>query len=163
MAGCRTLTNAMPDDSYFIDANVLLYLHDRRVTSKSQVAETWVRTLVSRGAAQTNLQVLNEVSSVLLKKKWYSDTETVFSIVDDFSQLGAEPVGPAETALAREIHLLTSYSWWDCLLLASAIQLGCTHFLSEDLQDGQRIVAGDGRGLTIIDPFAHSPDQILVS
>jgi predicted nucleic acid-binding protein len=50
------------------------------------------------------------------------------------------------------------FSWWDCLLLASAIELGCTHFLSEDLKDGQTI-----EGLTILSPFAHTPDQILVS
>jgi predicted nucleic acid-binding protein len=43
-------------------------------------------------------------------------------------------------------------------LLASAIELGCTHYLSEDLQDGQVI-----DGLTIVDPFAHSPEQILTS
>ena len=33
-----------------------------------------------------------------------------------------------------------------------------TRDLSEDLQDGQRIDT-----LTIIDPFAHSPEQILTS
>jgi predicted nucleic acid-binding protein len=59
---------------------------------------------------------------------------------------------------ARRLHLRYRYSWWDCLLLASAIELGCTHFLSEDLHNGQAI-----EGLTIIDPFAHSPDQILSS
>ena len=46
--------------------------------------------------------------------------------------------------------------WWDCLLLASALELGCTHFLSEDLQDGQVI-----EGLTIVNPFAHTPEEIL--
>jgi predicted nucleic acid-binding protein len=64
---------------------------------------------------------------------------------------------------ARDIHAAYKCSWWDCVLIASAIELGCTHFLSEDLQDGQRIVAGGRRGLTIVNPFAHSPDQILVS
>jgi predicted nucleic acid-binding protein len=52
----------------------------------------------------------------------------------------------------------SQYSWWDCLLLASALDLGCTHFLSDDLQDGHQIA-----GLTIIDPFAHTPQQILAS
>jgi predicted nucleic acid-binding protein len=65
--------------------------------------------------------------------------------------------------VARNVFAAYRYSWWDCLLLASAIELGCMHFLSEDLQDGEQIVAQGRRGLTIVDPFAHSPDHILVS
>jgi predicted nucleic acid-binding protein len=42
------------------------------------------------------------------------------------------------------------------LLLASALELGCSHFLPEDLQDGQQI-----GGLTIINPFLHAPEAIL--
>lgn len=153
----------MLEDRYFVDANVMLYVHDERVPSKSRLAERWIRMLVAKDTAATNLQALNEVANVLLKRRWYSDVQTVFRIVDDFSQLGAEPIGPSEVDLAREVHLLTAYSWWDSLLLASAIELGCTHFPSEDLQDGQQIVTGGRRGLTIVDPFAHSPDRILVS
>jgi predicted nucleic acid-binding protein len=41
-------------------------------------------------------------------------------------------------------------------LLASALELGCSHFLSEDLQDGQQI--GDP---TIINPFLHAPEDIF--
>ena len=59
-----------------------------------------------------------------------------------------------EVERARVTRGATGYSWWDCLLIASALEAGCSHFLSEDLQD----VIG---GLTIIDPFAHTPDQIL--
>jgi predicted nucleic acid-binding protein len=76
---------------------------------------------------------------------------------------GISPLTIETTLAARDVLLRFRYSWWDSLLLASAVELGCTHFLSEDLQDGQRIVAGSRRGLTIVDPFAHSPDQILVS
>ena len=153
----------MPDAKVFIDANVLLYLHDKRFPAKSAEAEAWLRALASRRAVQTNLQVLNEVTNVLLKRPWYDDARVVFSIVDEMARLGDLPIAGAETFLARIVHIQTSYSWWDCLLLASALELGCTHFLSEDLQDGQRIVADGRKGLTIVDPFAHSPDQILLS
>jgi predicted nucleic acid-binding protein len=78
--------------------------------------------------------------------------------VDDLSFLGQTLIDQPPTAIAREIRQRTKYSWWDCLLLASALELGCTHFLSEDLQDGHTI-----SGLTIVDPFAHTPEQILAS
>jgi predicted nucleic acid-binding protein len=45
---------------------------------------------------------------------------------------------------------------WDALLLASANAAGCSHFLSEDLNDGQtygRVVA--------VNPFRHTPEDVL--
>lgn len=101
------------------------------------------------------MQVLNEASHVLLRKKWY-DAPAAYAMIDQFAALGDTPVTWSEIALARLLHERFAYSWWECLLLASALELGCSHFLSEDLQDGQ--VIGD---LTIVDPFAHSPEQIL--
>jgi len=48
------------------------------------------------------------------------------------------------------------FSWRDCLLLGSAVQLGCSHFLSEDLHDGQQF-----GGVTVVNPFVHDPAEIL--
>jgi predicted nucleic acid-binding protein len=148
----------MPAARVFVDTNVLLYVHDRNEQQKAAQALSWLRALTEQQIGQINLQVLNELSHVLLRKKWFQSPQVVFSIVDDFATLGDGSVGWTEIALARVLHHRLSYSWWDCLLLAAAIELGCTHFLSEDLQDGQSI-----NGLTIVDPFAHSPDQILLS
>ena len=82
----------------------------------------------------------------------------MFRLADDIMVWGATPINSDIVWAARRIRASFGYSWWDCLLLASALELGCKYFLSEDLQDGQTI-----EGLTIVDPFAHSPDQILVS
>ena len=82
----------------------------------------------------------------------------LFAIADGFAGSGLEPISVLDMDLARQICLRYQYSWWDCLLLASALNLGCTHFLSEDLQDGQSI-----EGLTIVSPFAHTPDQVFIS
>ncbi|MEQ1949958.1 PIN domain-containing protein [Mesorhizobium sp. CN2-181] len=148
----------MPGVKVFVDTNVLLYSHDKRDPKKLETAREWLRQLTIGQAAAVNLQVLNELTDVLLRKKWLADPETVFSMIGQLSKLGDSPLTQREVAAARALHIAHRYSWWDCLLLASALELGCTHFLSEDLQDGQTI-----RGLTIVDPFAHSPDQILIS
>jgi predicted nucleic acid-binding protein len=142
----------------FVDTNVLLYSHDKRNIEKAGKAKSWLKELAKRRQAAVNLQVLNEFTDVLLRKKWFQTPEQVFAISGGFAELGDNPVTPLEVDEARRLHLRYGYSWWDCLLLASALKLGCTHFLSEDLQDGQRI-----ESLTIVDPFAHSPDQILIS
>ena len=153
----------MPGARIFVDTNVLLYAVDETELVKGPLAQQWLLSLAHHGAGSTNLQVLNETTSLLLRRRRDVDPTDVFAIVDRFSCLGAQPLGAKETSLARALHLRLRYSWWDCLLLASALELGCTHFLSEDLQDGQRI-EDDGVGsLTILSPFAHSPEQFFSS
>jgi len=98
-----------------------------------------------------NLQGMNEITNVLIKRGNLT-SERVFSIVDGFIGFGGSAISSETVAAGRLLRLETAYSWWDCLLLASAMELQCTYFLSEDMQDGHKI-----RGLTVIDPFLHSP------
>lgn len=142
----------------FIDSNVLLYANDIHDPAKEAASRFWLRALATRRAAVTNLQVLNEVTAVFIRKKRFADPDQVFAIADSYSALGDTPLTRAEVDHGRHLHRRFNYSWWDSLLLASALELGCSHFLSEDLQDGQVI-----EGLTIVDPFAHSPEEILAS
>ncbi len=142
--------------SVFFDSNVLLYVHDKSSGDKVAVASKWLIEVSLLESAVTNLQVLNEVANVLFKKRKDLSNDAVYAIIDDFTYLGASPLTWNEIVTARSIKTATGYSWWDCLLLASALELGCSHFLSEDLQDGQEIA-----GLTIINPFLHAPETIL--
>src|SRR5690606_6785800 len=123
----------------FIDTNILLYVHDRGGAAKGERALAWLKLLTDTQLARTNLQVLNEIAHVFLRKRWFASSEEAFSIVDRLSALGDRPLTRTEIDRARRLHLRYAYSWWDCLLLGSALELGCTHFLSEDLQDGQTI------------------------
>lgn len=160
MAGCPPQKNAMPDGRVFLDTNTLLYLHDRNDAAKARVIRQWFVALIEAQLGCLNLQVLNEAANAMLRKRWFDSPRYVFEVIDGFSRLGDAPVGWTEVGLARLLHVQVRYSWWDCLLLASALELGCTHFLSEDLQDGQ-IIADGTRSLTIVNPFAHSPEHIL--
>jgi len=153
----------MPAASVFIDSTTLLYSHDSSEPNKRDVARGWLEALAMASAGRCNLQVLNEVTNTLIRKVARFGAEDPFARVDTFSGFGQSELTLSASLAAREIHAAYRYSWWDCILLASAIELGCTHFLSEDLRDHQQIVTEGRRGLTIIDPFAHSPDQILVS
>jgi predicted nucleic acid-binding protein len=152
----------MPGANVFVDSNVLLYGRDRELTAKAERTGLWLQQTVMLNAAVVNLQVLNEVTGVMLRKRDDLTASEIFASVDELAFLGRTPVRLSTVMRARSLRAKTAYSWWDCLLLASALELGCTHFLSEDLQDGHRIEDAD-KTLTIVDPFAHTPDQILLS
>jgi len=49
----------------------------------------------------------------------------------------------------------TSYSYWDCLMLAAAQEQGCRYFLTEDLQHQRQLGA-----LTVVNPFLGSPSDL---
>jgi predicted nucleic acid-binding protein len=59
-------------------------------------------------------------------------------------------------ALAFDLQAETRFGWWDCLLLASAIRHGCSHFLTEDLSDGRKV-----RSMTLLDPFKNDVASLL--
>jgi predicted nucleic acid-binding protein len=141
-------------DRVFIDSNVFLYAAEERTALKSAQSGEWLRYLLQTGLGVANLQVLNEVTNVLIKRGGMRP-EAVFSVVDGYALFGSSAINFETVAAARILHFENGYSWWDCLLLASAIEMQCRLFLSEDMKDGHRI-----RGLTIINPFRHSPPQI---
>ena len=58
---------------------------------------------------------------------------------------------PASLSLYRralDLQTRYRYGFYDSLVIAAALDAGCTRLYSEDLQDGQRI-----EGLTIKNPF----------
>ena len=146
----------MPAVRVFADTNVAFYSRDEAQDPRVVMAGEWLAAAGVRGALTVNLQLLNELASVLFRKRRHLSNEQVFDAVDKLAVFGAESVNKETVSAARLIRISTGYSWWDCLLLASAIELGCSHFLSEDLQDGHKI--GD---LTIINPFLHAPETIF--
>jgi predicted nucleic acid-binding protein len=144
------------NDKTFIDSNVFLYATEREEPSKSLRASDWLRYLFESGSGVANLQVMNEIANVLIKRGEMT-AERAFSVVDSYIGFGGSAINSETIAAGRVLHYETAYSWWDCLLLASAMELGCRYFLTEDMQDGRKV-----RGLTIINPFLHSqPDTPL--
>jgi predicted nucleic acid-binding protein len=142
----------------FADTNVWFYAQDGRDPAKQRVCQDWLMAMGRRRVGCANLQVANEFTHIVLRKRQDIAVDTVFRMADYILAWGSAAIEETTVTRARSLRLKTPYAWWDCLLLASALELGCTHFLSEDMQDGQQI-----ESLTIVDPFAHSPEQILAS
>jgi predicted nucleic acid-binding protein len=131
-------------DKTFFDTNVLLYTigqHDERTPS--------AEALVASGGV-ISVQVLNELAAMAHRKLHMSWPEVT-------DALGAIRIlCPSPIPLTAETHdaalrLAVRYAYhiYDALIVAAALEAGCTTLYSEDLQSGQVI---DGR-LTIRNPF----------
>lgn len=141
---------------FLVDANILIYTRDFRDPAKQQIATQWISALADREAAVVNLQVLNEVCQVALRKLRHLGTGEVRRWIADLSSFGEAPIDVDITAAAWPIHVRYGLSWFDCLILSSAASLGCSYVLTEDMGAPRRIGP-----LDLINPFRASPRDVL--
>ncbi|MFM2059551.1 MAG: hypothetical protein RLY71_3936 [Pseudomonadota bacterium] len=147
----------MPSAStVFVDTNVLLYADDAADAVKHRRALDWLQALWLSRAGRLSTQVLNEYYFNATRKlkppvkqgdaraevrryqhwrPWAVDHQTV------------------ETAWALESRYGLSY--WDGLIVASALHQGCRYVLTEDLQHGQQIDS-----VQILNPFVVGPEVL---
>ena len=141
---------------FFIDTNILIYSRDQNDPAKRELAILWLAELAKRDIATINLQVINEITHVILRKFPAMRVEDLRRWIGALRDWGSTPVDEDVVELAWTIRADYGFSWFDCLLLAAADLLGCTHFLSEDLSHGQRV-----RGLIVVDMTKVSCEAIL--
>jgi predicted nucleic acid-binding protein len=135
----------MPD-KVFIDTNVLIYGYSEDEPDKRQRAIDCVRS----GEAWISTQVLNETINVL-KRKFSLSYSQIRDAVQELSE-GFPIVLVSVNTIEMALNLAEryQYSYFDSLILASALEARCQILYSEDLHDGQRIE----NQLTIINPFS---------
>jgi predicted nucleic acid-binding protein len=129
--------------SAFFDTTVLIY-----AVSEGDPRASIAEELLAGGGC-ISVQVLNEFVAVARRKlrmSWEEVSEAVTSVRTLCEPVSALTLAIHETAL--EIATARGYQIYDALILAAAIDAGCTTFYSEDMQNGQRIGP-----LTIRNPF----------
>ena len=131
--------------SAFFDANILVYAQQTGRTADR------ARALFA-GGGKLSVQVLNEFTAVSRRKQrrdWHEIAEAIsdaLALVDPPLALTLD-LHAAARALAEDHRL----SFYDALIVASAIEAGCDILYSEDMQHGRTI-----GGLSIINPFLES-------
>jgi predicted nucleic acid-binding protein len=133
----------MKTDAFF-DTNVLVYLMevDQRKAARSLE--------LTRTGGVVSVQVLDEIASVTGRKHRMSWPEINLFLQGVRQSLKVVSADITTHELGLELAERYRYSVYDSMLLAAALQAGCTTFWSEDLHNGQVI---EGR-LTIRNPFA---------
>jgi predicted nucleic acid-binding protein len=143
---------------FFLDTNVLIYSRDPGARLKQERSKQWLSTLIETSPPVINLQVINEFCHVALRKLPFLDNAAVQADAARLRIWGDTPVQYETVAEAWRLREAFGYQWFDCLLLAAARNLGCSHFLSEDMQHGQAV-----DGVTIINPFLALPGDFFQS
>lgn len=65
-------------------------------------------------------------------------SEEAEEVISDLGAWIVHRPGHADLLKASRLHRRYKISWWDALVLNSAIELGCSVLWTEDLADGQR-------------------------
>ena len=140
----------------FVDTNILVYRQDSTEVEKQAKAEEWLRQLWSNKSGRISTQVLNEYYvTVTQKLKPGLSRESARNDIKALSVWNPLVMSTALIESAWEIQDRYKYSWWDTLILSSALLLECDYLITEDMQHEQKI-----GNLTIIDPFLVSWDAL---
>jgi predicted nucleic acid-binding protein len=137
----------MNDDKVFFDTNVLIY-----AVASDAVRTPAARSWIAKGGS-ISVQVLNEFANTArrkLRRPW----EDVVDALAALRALSRECLSITEQTHDLAVGLARRYgfSFYDALIVASALEANCTTLLTEDMQAGQVI---DGR-LTVHNPFSRS-------
>ena len=127
----------------FIDTNVLIYLFDRNVEKKNIAKE------LLKSEPHISIQVCNKLTNILIKKFKvpHSDIKEALNRIEMFATVHSLSLENIDLALdIKERH---GYSFYDSLILSSAIRAGCDILYTEDLQHNQKVL----QKLTIVNPF----------
>jgi predicted nucleic acid-binding protein len=134
----------------FLDSNILIYLFDQDPSSsKRHVARRLLEDAID-GEGAISFQVIQELLNVLTRppSPIATDAEAEEFTRDTLSVLLRVLPSLELYASALRIKSRYHYGFYDSLIIAAALEAGCTRLYSEDLQHGQRI-----ESLTITNPF----------
>jgi predicted nucleic acid-binding protein len=141
---------------YFIDTNVLLYTKDPKIQSKRERAHEWLSALANEERIVISPQVLNEFAHNIIRKFPHVSHDELRQNIEAMRPWCVAPLTDQTTLHGLAIYRRFRFSFYDCVLLATAVDFGCEVFLSEDLSHDQRL----GR-LRIVNPFTEAPRAFL--
>lgn len=137
---------------YFIDTNVFVYSFDDRQPAKKERSFKLIQEGLKSGTGMISTQVIQEFLNVATRKfavpmKPEDSKAYLRLVLNPLCQVYPNLL-LYETCL--DLQGETSYSFYDSLIIAAAIQAGCDILYSEDLQDGQEL-----RGIKIVNPYRY--------
>lgn len=136
-------------DNIFVDTNVLVYARDASEPEKQPTAIDVMASLWRDRNGRISMQVCSEYFvTVTQKLDPGMDRAKAWDDVVSLFVWSPVPIDEKIMQKARDCQLKYQLSWWDCLIIASALYSGCAVILSEDLSNDQKYF-----GITVKNPF----------
>ena len=149
----------MPDVRLFLDANLLIYLRDSSSPAKQRAAQAWFRDMAAHGIDPlVSWQTLREYYNVVTRKTHVRRSRIAArrDVAAYREWLAPDPYD--DFPEAWRIEETFGFSFYDSLMVASAIKAGATHLLTEDLQHDQLV-----DNLRVTNPFKASFAELSAS
>jgi predicted nucleic acid-binding protein len=138
----------MPD-RIFVDTNILVYAHDVSAGVKNTTAKQLIQELWANKLGCLSIQVMQEFYvTVTQKVPNPMDNATAIGIIRSLRYWDVHEPSIDDIINAVDIQLRYKISFWDAMILQSALQLECDLLWSEDLNPGQVY-----QGIKLINPF----------
>jgi len=136
----------------FFDSNILIYLFDISEPEKRSIAkQLLLKEIENNNELYISSQVVNEfINGVTRKVKKNIPFEYIEKHLNFIkNHFIVNPLNLELSFYAVKLKLKYRYSYYDSLILASALESNCNILYTEDLQDRQLIEGS----LTIFNPF----------
>lgn len=115
----------------FFDTNILIYLLSADAAKADLIEEK-----LAEGAT-VSVQVLNEFASVVLRKLGMNMTEIREALDPITAICHVVPLTIETHQRGLQVAERYRFSFYDALIVAAALESGCTTLYTEDLQHGQ--------------------------
>jgi predicted nucleic acid-binding protein len=125
---------------FFLDTNLFVYSLDTSTSAKGRRATQLIRKAIATRNGVVSYQVVQEFFNVAFRRFTppitLAEAEQYLATV--FRPLLA--VHSSHALYAEGLHLRSRYrlSWYDSLIVAGALEAGCSVLYSEDMHDGQQ-------------------------
>lgn len=141
--------NVEPSSRAFFDTNILVYAYDYSAGDKQRIAADLVAKAWNEQTGCLSVQVLQEFYVTVTQKiKEPIPVKTAKQIIEDLAQWAVQNPQAEDVLRAIELQDKCQLSFWDAMILRSALCLGCSTLYSEDLQSGCNF-----GGTLIVNPF----------
>ena len=134
----------------FIDTNVIVYADDLDAGAKRERAREILQQVFIDGNGVVSTQVLQEFFVAATRKLGVAP-EVARRKVELLARLDVVTIETSLILDAIDLHRLHPISFWDSLIVQSAVASGCRRLLTEDLQSGRNIA-----GVRIENPFTSA-------
>lgn len=133
------------DAKVFLDTNLLIYAH----TNVDVPKQRKIQNIITDENTVISTQVFKEAANVLFKKFKFAwqDIQKLLKEMAENNEAHTNSFATIQQAVT--IAERYGFSFYDSLILAAALETGCSVLFSGDLQHGQVIE----QTLTVVNPF----------